>query len=179
MLYFVPLLHTPESHLLLACLLHFPVLDLAFEGAQPGNFRKVTSSPPVATSPLLLTFLSFFLGSKGLIVQMCPFFPMAQQPLLGQGHLIIETSRSHSDTPHSVGVFWTSGSDFYLTTHNTHNRQPSMPPAGFEPAIPGVPLRRLYASGLHFAVLHRLKCSPYEHTAASDTVTVHPWYVTY
>ena len=27
--------------------------------------------------------------------------------------------------------------DLYLTTHNTHNRQASMPPAGFEPATPG------------------------------------------
>jgi len=26
--------------------------------------------------------------------------------------------------------------DLYLTTHNTHNRQTSMPPAGFEPTIP-------------------------------------------
>ena len=26
--------------------------------------------------------------------------------------------------------------DLYLTTHNTHNRQTSIPPAGFEPAIP-------------------------------------------
>jgi hypothetical protein len=26
--------------------------------------------------------------------------------------------------------------DLYLTTHNTHNRQTSMPQAGFEPAIP-------------------------------------------
>ena len=26
--------------------------------------------------------------------------------------------------------------DLNLTTRNTHNRQPSMPPAGFEPAIP-------------------------------------------
>lgn len=26
--------------------------------------------------------------------------------------------------------------DLYLTTPNTHKRQPSMPPAGFEPAIP-------------------------------------------
>ena len=26
--------------------------------------------------------------------------------------------------------------DLYLTTHNTHNRQTSMPPAGFEPLIP-------------------------------------------
>jgi hypothetical protein len=36
------------------------------------------------------------------------FFEMAQQPLVGQGRLIIEASRSHSDTPHSVGLLWTS-----------------------------------------------------------------------
>jgi hypothetical protein len=31
-----------------------------------------------------------------------------QQPKLVQGLLIIEASRSHSDTPHSVGLLWTS-----------------------------------------------------------------------
>jgi hypothetical protein len=36
------------------------------------------------------------------------FFPMAQQPLVGQGLLSIETSRPLSDTPHSVGLLWTS-----------------------------------------------------------------------
>jgi hypothetical protein len=34
--------------------------------------------------------------------------PMAQQPLLGQGLLIIEASGSNSDTLHSVGLPWTS-----------------------------------------------------------------------
>jgi len=33
---------------------------------------------------------------------------MAQQSPVGQGLLIIEDSRSHSDTPHSVGLLWTS-----------------------------------------------------------------------
>jgi len=33
---------------------------------------------------------------------------MAQQPVLGQGPLVIEASRSHSDTSHSVGRLWTS-----------------------------------------------------------------------
>jgi hypothetical protein len=32
---------------------------------------------------------------------------IAQQPLVGHGLLIIEASRSHSDTPHSVGLLWT------------------------------------------------------------------------
>jgi hypothetical protein len=33
-------------------------------------------------------------------------FLTAQQPLVGQGLFIVETTRSHSDTPHSVGL-WT------------------------------------------------------------------------
>ena len=32
---------------------------------------------------------------------------MAQQPIGGQGLLIVEASRSHSDTPHSVGLLLT------------------------------------------------------------------------
>jgi len=35
-------------------------------------------------------------------------FTTAQQSLVGQDPLIIEASRSHSDTPHSVGLLWTS-----------------------------------------------------------------------
>jgi len=31
---------------------------------------------------------------------------MPQQPLVGHDPLIIEASRSHSDTPHSVGLLW-------------------------------------------------------------------------
>jgi hypothetical protein len=36
------------------------------------------------------------------------FFPMVQQPLVILHLLIIEASRSHSDTPHSVGLHCTS-----------------------------------------------------------------------
>jgi len=35
-------------------------------------------------------------------------FFIARQPLVGQGLLIVKTSRLHSDTPHSVGRLWTS-----------------------------------------------------------------------
>jgi hypothetical protein len=46
----------------------------------------------------------------GLVNKIClqTFSPVAQQPPVGQGPLIIEASRSHSDTPHSVGLLWTS-----------------------------------------------------------------------
>jgi hypothetical protein len=36
------------------------------------------------------------------------FFFMLRQPLVGQGLLINVVSWSHSDTPHSVGLLWTS-----------------------------------------------------------------------
>jgi hypothetical protein len=36
------------------------------------------------------------------------FFSMVRQPLVSLGLLIVEASRSHSDTPHSVGLLWTS-----------------------------------------------------------------------
>ena len=56
-------------------------------------------------------------GVKSIICYLCImqhawscyfFLTMAQQPLLGQGLLIIEDPWSHSDTPHSVGLVWTS-----------------------------------------------------------------------
>ena len=33
---------------------------------------------------------------------------MGQQPLVGQGLHIVKASRSRSDTPHSLGLLWTS-----------------------------------------------------------------------
>ena len=66
------------------------------------------------------------------------FISMGQQPPVGQGLLIIETSRWHSDTPHSVGRHWTSDQhDVEPLPDNTqHSWKTTMPPAGFEPTIP-------------------------------------------
>jgi len=65
---------------------------------------------------------------------------MAQQPPVGQGLLIIEASRSHSDTPNSVGILWTSDQPDAETStwqHTTLTKETCMLPlAGFEPAIP-------------------------------------------
>jgi hypothetical protein len=48
----------------------------------------------------------------------------------------VEASRSHTlDTPHSIGLLWTRDQLVAQTTHNTHNRQTSIPPLGFEPTI--------------------------------------------
>jgi hypothetical protein len=55
---------------------------------------------------------------------------MAQQPLVGQGLVIIEDSLSYSDTPQSVGLLWTNDQPddegLYVITHNNHKRQISM-----------------------------------------------------
>ena len=66
---------------------------------------------------------------------------LAQQPQVGQGLLIIEALRSHSRHTTIGRTPLDEGSARhrvpYLTAHNTHNRQTSMPQAGFEPTIPG------------------------------------------
>jgi hypothetical protein len=46
--------------------------------------------------------------SLGFYIHPPPPPPVAQQPLVSQGLLIIEASRSQSDTPHSVGLLWSS-----------------------------------------------------------------------
>ena len=64
---------------------------------------------------------------------------MAREPLAGHSLLITESSRSHSDTLHSVGLLWMNKQPDVETSdttqHNTRQRQTSMHPAGFEPAI--------------------------------------------
>jgi hypothetical protein len=42
------------------------------------------------------------------ILSFVTIYFVVQQPLMGQVLLIIEVSRSHSDTPNSVGLLWTS-----------------------------------------------------------------------
>ena len=67
---------------------------------------------------------------------------MTQQPLGGDSLLIIEASLSHSETPHTVGLLWTSdrpvAKELPPTTHNTHMRQTSMATARFEPPTPAI-----------------------------------------
>ena len=43
-------------------------------------------------------------------------FSMAQQPIVVQSLPIIEASQSHSDTPHAVGLLWTSAQPYAETS---------------------------------------------------------------
>jgi len=71
-----------------------------------------------------LSLVSYFyiLGSSVLL---STFFPMAQQPLEGQGLHIIEASRSHSmtHTRYDLSVLGISPRDLYLTIHNTQRER--------------------------------------------------------
>ena len=83
-----------------------------------------------------------------LFVYLLFFFSLARQPPVGQGLLIHEVSKSHTTTQRSrldsSGRMISSqqrplpdntqhSQHITLTTHNTHNRQTSMLPVGFEP----------------------------------------------
>ena len=66
-------------------------------------------------------------------------FYRSSTALVSQGVLIIEDSWSHSDTPHSVGLFWTSDQpDAGPLPDDTKISQERNihAPAGFEPTIP-------------------------------------------
>jgi len=72
---------------------------------------------------------------------------MVQQPIVGQDFLIVEASWLHSDTP-TLGRTPLDGRSAQrkdLTTPNTHKRLSSIPPVGFEPAIPASRQPQTYA----------------------------------
>ena len=86
------------------------------------------------------------------------FFFMVKQPLVSQGLLIIEALRSHSDTPHSLGLLWAREKPDAETACYNHNRQISMIPAEFEPAIPASERPKIQgleraASGIRYIIL--------------------------
>ena len=69
-----------------------------------------------------------------------PFFYVACSPIAGYGLLVLEAFRDHTQRHTTFGRTpleeWSARRrNLYLTTHNTHNRQTSMSPAGFEPTI--------------------------------------------
>jgi len=63
---------------------------------------------------------------------------MEQQPLVSQDLLIIEASRSHSGTPHSVGLLWTSDQPVAETAtwHHTQQTGIRVPRRNSHPQIP-------------------------------------------
>jgi len=66
------------------------------------------------------------------------FFSVAGHHVMGQGLLIVEASRSLSDTPHSLELLWTSDQPVAHTSTWQHTTQHTdfRAPARFEPTVP-------------------------------------------
>jgi hypothetical protein len=63
---------------------------------------------PISNGLLARFVLNIHYSSLSTHLRICSFIPRRNSPQWGQGLVIIEASRSHSDTPHSVWLLWTS-----------------------------------------------------------------------
>ena len=89
------------------------------------------------------------LSQLGCLINLTLLFIHGRTALVSLGLLMFEF-RAHSQTPHSAGLLWTSDrlvakTSTWKTTHNIRNGQTSIPPAGFEPAIPASDRPQTYA----------------------------------
>ena len=66
------------------------------------------------------TLIFYFIRYMSWCVKNIFLFTMAQRPPVGQGLLIIEDSWSHSDTPHTVWLLWTSDRPVVQTSTCQH-----------------------------------------------------------
>ena len=85
-----------------------------------------------------------------VLITLFNFFLWRLQPNPGHGLLIPWGFRDHTQRNTTVGRTpldeWSARhTDLYPTTHNTHNRQTSKPPAGFEPTISADERSQTYA----------------------------------
>jgi hypothetical protein len=80
------------------------------------NFHLPSPFRSAQRPPIYQQHFSIQLASRRFITRISqpqptrypPPITMKQQPLVGHGLLIIQASRSHSDTPHCARLFWTS-----------------------------------------------------------------------
>ena len=100
-------------------------------------------------------------GGDGLLVSSFSvwgefFFSWRNNPLVGQGLLIIEASRSHSDKPHSQDSCERviSSTQNPLPDNTQHPQETDMHTLGFAPAVPAS--ERLQTNPLDRAVLGRV-----------------------
>jgi len=98
-----------------------------------------TTSPPYH-HPVPLSWNLGTLTSWNHLGHSRPAMGLLQQPHMGQSLLIIKAARSHSDTPHSLGLLWMSGEPDPETSTWQHTNltraQTSMSPAEFELTMP-------------------------------------------
>ena len=107
-----------------------------------GQVRKISPPPgfdPRSVQPIASRYTDWATRPIKIANKTLVIYIHGETAPVSQGLLIIENSRSHSGTALSRTFLdeWSARHrNLYLTTHNTHNRQTSIPPAVFEPAIP-------------------------------------------
>jgi len=93
--------------------------------------------------------LTFTCPAKTSGISFLLIFPHGATASSGRRPPVYQTSSSRSDTTHSVRPLWKSdqpdAGPLPLTTHNTHNRHTSMPPAVFELSIPASDWQQTHA----------------------------------
>ena len=69
-----------------------------------------TNSVAVVLASILQSYIVYYVGFVVIhIIYNILFIPVTLRPKAGYGLPINEVSWQHSDTPHSVGLLWTSG----------------------------------------------------------------------
>ena len=120
-----------------------PELGLEIQQLYLGNHSELDTCSCEGFSSQRMTLFFFLLALQP------PSGVVFYSPLMGFSLLACDVSWSHTTTHH---IRWTPLNewsvrrrDLYLTTHNTHNRQISMPRVGFEPTISSGERPKTYA----------------------------------
>ena len=79
-----------------------------YNGSIPGTYAWCGIMERIRRAGCKKSFKVQELNSKIMFLSFFFSFIVALLPFSGLGRLIVEVSRLHTDTPHSVGLYWTS-----------------------------------------------------------------------
>ena len=95
--------------------------------------------------PKLLKFLEFFFYWRYSPLWVCILQPPSGAIASSRTRFLDHTQRRVKVGRTPLDEWSFRRRDLYLTTHNTHNRQTSMPPVGFKPTISAAERPKTYA----------------------------------
>jgi hypothetical protein len=116
-----------------------PGIELGIQRWQTDDDQPGPLYGPMSTQGM---FQDSFVRKKYVWMSLCDFNPPPHgaQTLAGHGLIIIEASRLNTDTPHSVGLLWTSDQPEAQTSTWQHTTltsdKTSMPPRGIRTRNP-------------------------------------------
>ena len=120
--------------------------------------RRVANKPIIMDRPTTSAIIQRILNNHS-------FFLVVLRPNAGHGLRFLDHSQRRTTVGRTPLDEWPAcRRDFCLTTHNTHNRQTSIPPAGFEPTISAGKRPQTYAldraaTGIHLLIIKPTRCT--------------------